>query len=74
MEPEERSMSERSRQLVEQGDQRVQDARRQLLQVVGETRDRVEAVTGLRMRARWVAPVAAGVAGLAVALWLRRRS
>lgn len=67
-------MSERSKQMVEQGDRRVQDARRELLQAVTETRDRVEAVTGLTVRARWVAPVAAGVAGLAVALWLRRRS
>lgn len=67
-------MSERSKQVVVQGDQRVQDARRELLQAVAETRDRVEAVTGLKVRARWVAPVAAGVAGLAVALWLRRRN
>ena len=67
-------MSDQSKQAVEQGNQRVQDARRELLQAVTETRDRVEAVTGLRMQARWVAPVAAGVAGLAVALWLRRRS
>ena len=67
-------MSERSKQIVVQGDERVQDARRELLRAVTETRDRVEAVTGLRMRARWVAPVAAGVAGLALALWLRRRS
>lgn len=66
-------MSEHSKEIVRQGDRRVQDARRELLAAVTETRDRVEAATGLTVRARWVAPVAAGVAGLAVALWLRRR-
>jgi len=48
-------------------------ARDQLVSALAGARDKLHDSTGLRLERSWVAPVAAGAAGLALALWLRRR-